>query len=265
VGDNNRVTTVHIAPNIASAASIRAALDAADDGAAEVVTFRDDLSCGPIDDVSVRQEWWETTFTGDMGRSQLNVWDSAGGDLHRLAAVDQAATLVIWFGSAAAQEHACCLFLADCTTGRRPLHVIDVASPGPAIGESGIGKAAALPPAALGRYLESERALADAEQAKLASRWSALRTENAPFRVVSGAELVSVPLDYFDGALLAHLSSEQRPMTAVIADAMADHVGQVGDWVLQQRLILLIAAGVVIAVGDQTTARLCQIRRGRNE
>jgi hypothetical protein len=64
--------------------------------------------------------------------------------------------------------------------------------------------------------------------------------DNAPFRVVSStSQLVSAPIDHFDGALLVHVSSEPKPMTAVIAEVMAAQPCQTVDYMLQQRLIAL--------------------------
>ena len=72
-----------------------------------------------------------------------------------------------------------------------------------------------------------------------------------------------VPIDHFDDALLTHIHADPRPMTAVIADTMSDHRFQVGDWMLQQRIITLIAATKVVAVGDPSIARSCLIRRAQ--
>jgi hypothetical protein len=61
---------------------------------------------------------------------------------------------------------------------------------------------------------DPRRRLDDIERAGLARRWSALRSENAAFRVVSpAAQLVSAPIDHFDNALLDQVSSEPKPMT----------------------------------------------------
>jgi len=250
---------VHLAPNAASAASIRAALDAAGDGEAEVVAGCDDLSCGPIDQGDSRA-WWMTTFAGDMGRNQLRLWDSADQDLQRLV-TDPDARMIVWVGRRSPQEYAGYLFLAE-RFRTRPLHVIDVTAPDPD-GETGvIGTVAALPPVRIDAYLGSERSLDDTEHDGPADQWSMLRTENTPFRAVSAATtLVSAPIDHFDSALLTHISSEPKPMTRVIAEAMGEHPQQVGDYVLQQRLIALIDAGVVSVEGDPMTARMCLIRR----
>jgi hypothetical protein len=257
VGHNQSVSTVHIAPNAASAASIRAALHAAGDNGVEVVECRDDLSHGPIDH-SDRRVWWTRTITGDMGLRQEPFWDCADNDLRRVIAAAADGRMIVWVGRRSAQEFANYLFFAE-QLRAGSLHVIDV----PADKENAVfGKTAALPPTRIGGYLGSERRLDDIERAGLARRWSALRSENAAFRVVSpAAQLVSAPIDHFDNALLAQVSSEPKPMTAVIAEAMAGEGHQTVDYMLQQRLIALIHAGAIAADGDPTTARLCLIRR----
>jgi hypothetical protein len=248
---------VHIAPNPASAASIRVALNAAGDNGVEVVACRDDLSYGPIDH-SDRRAWWTQTITGDMGLNQEPFWDSADNDLRRIAATAPDARMIVWVGLQSAQEFACYLFLVE-NLRTSSLHVIDVTGRRE---NSTFGKAAALAPTMIGGYLGSERRLDDVERADLARRWSRLRAENAPFRVVSPtAQLVSAPIDHFDGALLAHVSAEPKPMTAVIAEAIATQPYQTVDYMLQQRLIALIDAEAIAADGDPTTARMCLIRR----
>jgi uncharacterized protein DUF3658/uncharacterized protein DUF1835 len=250
------VSTVHIAPNAASAASIRAALHAAGDSGVEVVACRDDLSHGPIDH-SDRRAWWTRTITGDMGLRQEPFWDCADNDLRRVVAA-AGARMIVWVGGRSAQEFANYLFFAE-QLRAGSLHVIDVTVHKE---NAEFAKTAALPPAMIGGYLGSERRLDDSERAGLARRWSTLRTENAPFRVVSSTgHLVSAPIDHFDGALLAYVSAKPKPMTAVIAEAMADQPYQTVDYMLQQRLIALIDAGAIAADGDPTTARMCLIRR----
>jgi hypothetical protein len=254
------MATVHIAPNTASAASIRAAL-AADGNVAEVVAHRDDLSCGPIDLGDDRRAWWTATLTGDMGRSWLSTWNSVEMDQPQYGVIDPAARMIVWVGRRSAQEFATYLSLTD-QESPRPMHVIDVTDADPTYESTDSGAVAGLSPAAVAAYLGSERLLDTDERSRLAQRWSILRTENAPYRVVSPtAGLVSAPIDHFDSALLGELSTEPRPMTAVIAGVIGAHPFQTSDYVLQQRLIALIDAGTVSAEGNPATARTCLIRR----
>jgi Protein of unknown function len=218
---------------------------------------RDDLSYDPIDQ-SDRRAWWSRTITGDMGLSQEPFWDSADNDLRRVVATAADARMIVWVGRWSAQEFANYLFLVE-QLRADSLHVIDVTGSNE---NAEFGMTAALPPTMIGGHLGSERRLDDVERADLVRRWSTLCTENAPFRVVSlTGQLVSAPIDHFDGVLLAHVSSEPTPMTAVIAEAMAAQLYQTVDYMLQQRFIALIDAGAIAADGDPTTARLCMIRR----
>ncbi|MEU7146122.1 DUF3658 domain-containing protein [Nocardia sp. NPDC046473] len=256
-GDYSHVTTVHIAPNATSAAAIRAALNVLGDQVADVVTYHDDLSCGPIGRGD-RRAWWMATFTGDMGRDCLCLWNSLDADLSPLAADDPDAQLIAWVGRRSAQEYANYLFLTD-RFRTRPLYTIEVT--GPADGTDGGGVVSALAPGEIGAYLKSERLLGDNEHHAMAEHWTMLCAEEAPFRVVSESALVSAPIDQFDNSLLAHIDSKPKPMTQAISEAMAEHRFQVADYVLQQRLITLIDTGAIGADGDPTTARLCRIQR----
>ncbi|MBU3061121.1 DUF1835 domain-containing protein [Nocardia sp. NEAU-G5] len=251
------MTTVHVAPNGSSAASIRTALDAAGAGEVEVVACSDDLSYGPIDGAD-RREWWTSAVTGDFGRRVSGWGESFELDLPRLAALGPDVRIVLWVGRRSPQEFATYLYLVDFFR-MRSLHVIEVS--GPREPAAAAGRAAALPPSEIGALLGSERALDATEREELVRQWAVLRAENAPLRVMSDGRLVSAPIDWFDEVIVSHVPAEPAPMPRVIAEAMGGYPAETHDYVLQQRVVALIDSGVLAAEGDPLTARMCRIRR----
>src|SRR5690348_799492 len=97
------MAVLHIAPSDSAGGSLRQAVRAAgrDD---EVLSFRDDLSCGPIasDDPSVRAIWWgQFCDPSEVEADLRNFW-------HRFETACE--RLVLWFSRHAARELA--FFLA---------------------------------------------------------------------------------------------------------------------------------------------------------
>jgi hypothetical protein len=206
----------------------------------EILFFRDDLSCGPIDseDMATRVAWW-TQFHGD--------WETEAAPLkgfwERIATTDD--RLVVWFGRHSALEQAFFLALAD-RLGERSYSIIDVtglrlpfnrpdgsqalSAPTPAV--------SIMPPYQLRSLLGSERQVAPQEAAEARRQWRRLKVENAPFRVVTPAGLVSAPADYFDTLLMGRATPEWRKAARIIGDTMvldSEPYLQTGDIMLLAR------------------------------
>lgn len=90
-------------------------------------------------------------------------------------------------------------------------------------------------------------------QDKYRHDWQRLRTENAPFRIVTDAGLVSAPADCFDSLLLAQASSEWDSIRSVVATTMglnSQPYMQVYDLMLLTRVVALVESGKLVADGD---------------
>lgn len=256
--------TLHIAPSHSAGGSLRQAIRGAGRNE-EVLFFRDDLSCGPIDseDQAARVAWW-TRFHDD--------WETEAAPLKafwdRVATTDD--RLVVWFGRHSALELA--FFLAwadrldersysiiDVTGLRLPFHRPDgspaLSQPTPAV--------SIMPEYQLRSLLGSERQVTpqEAEEARL--QWRRLRAENAPFRVVTSVGLVSAPVDHFDPLLMERVTTEWRMVARVIGDTMglnSEPYFQVGDIMLLARVIALIGEGKLLAEGYPWDMHSCRVR-----
>jgi hypothetical protein len=115
---------------------------------------------------------------------------------------------------------------------------------------------------ALQTLLGTKREPGGAELEGLRSRWRALVQENAPFRVTTGEGLISAPADYFDSALLELASSEWRKVNRLIDDAFCHDKAymQIGDLMLQARIVVLVEQGRLVAMGNLWEMRSCEVR-----
>lgn len=246
--------TLHIAPGDSAGGSIREAVRSAGRNH-EVLRFLDDLSCGPIDsdDPSARAAWW-AQFSYKASESEARFrqfWD-------RVASADN--HIVVWFGRHSAQELAFFLAWAD-RLGERPYEIIDVTGRrlayrrrdgSPALSRP-IQRVSIMQPETLRSLLGTERPITAEEIDKSRRDWRRLRTENAPFRIVTEAGLTSTSADHFDPLLLAQATPEWQPVLRIVADTIgytSEPYDQVGNVMLWARLVTLVDAGRLVADGD---------------
>lgn len=245
--------TLHIAPGDSAGGSLlRAIREAGQDD--EVLPFRDDLSCGPIasDEPSARAIWWGQFYeVSEVEAALREFWD-------RVQSTDD--RLVVWFSRHSASELAFFLAWAD-RLGDRPYEIVDVTGQRlPYRGRDGsltlsrpAQSVSILQPDALKSLFGTKTAVSTKEKDKSRREWRRLRTENAPFRVVTASDLVSAPIDYFDASLLAQAGIGWQNSNRIVANAMAynsEPYFQVHDLMLRARLVALVDEGRLISDGD---------------
>jgi hypothetical protein len=255
--------TLHIAPGDSAGGSLRQAIQIAgrDD---EVLAFCDDLSCGPIasHDPSARAAWW----------TQFYDWPEVEDAVRSFwAKVDEREDrLVIWFARHSARELAFSLAFAD-RLREHPYHVVDVtgrrlpytrpdgsaalSQPAPAV--------SVVPSDALTTLLGGERPVTAQECAANRQAWERLKSENAPFRVVTPAGLVSAPIDHFDPLILELATPEWQKVARIVGGTLAyarEPYLQVGDLMLLTRVVALVEEGKLLADGDPWEMRSCHVR-----
>jgi hypothetical protein len=229
----------------------------------EVLSFCDDLSCGPIAWGTSRERaaWWSHIHGPRLPDDFEAFW-------HRLETADE--RLVVWFGRHSASELAFFLALAD-RLGERPYDIVDVTDLKWTIPRPDGTSAITRPAGAVG-IVPTDRLMAQLgtaspvppQEARLAgSLWQHLRTQNAPFRVVTPTGLASAPLDHFDSSILGQAAKEWRNVAYVIGSAMAHNREpyiQVGSVMLLTRLVALVEEGMLLADGDPWDMRACRVR-----
>jgi Protein of unknown function/Domain of unknown function (DUF1835) len=253
---------LHIAPGDSAGGSLRQAMRIAD-LQQEVLSFHDDLSCGPIAWGTSRERaaWWSHIHEARLPEEFEAFW-------HRLETADE--RLLVWFGRHAASEHAFFLALADRLQGR-PYDIVDVTDlqwtvtrpDGTAALMSPAGAVGLIPTDRLVPLIETARPITTDEAAAAARLWQRLRAQNAPFRIVTPTGLASAPLDHFDASILEHATKEWRKVLFVIGSTMAHNCEpyiQVGDIMLLERLVALVEEGKLLADGDPWDMRACRVR-----
>jgi hypothetical protein len=257
------VKTLHIAPGDSAGGSLRHAVRqvSPDD---EVLSFLDDLSCGPIASghPAERAEWWGRYYNDrDIEARLAAFWD-------RISAADE--QLVIWFSRFCAKELAFSLAFAD-RVGDRPYAYIDVTGRQfPSTRQDGstvlgwpVQSVGMMNPDMLGSLLGSAQPASSDFKHEGGRAWRQLRGENAPFRVVTAEGMVSAPVDHFDPLLLARATTELRSVARIVGDVMgynSEPYIQVGNVMLQARVAALVENGMLIADGDPLNLQSCRVR-----
>ncbi|RWH74621.1 DUF1835 domain-containing protein [Mesorhizobium sp.] len=252
---------LHVAPGHSAGGSLRHAIRSSG-RTDDVISFPDNLSCGPIDsqEPSARARWWASIY------DEYDV-DFDGFWKQIMSTSDR---LVVWVGRHSAQEHAFFLALVD-RLGDRPYDIIDVTGlQMPLIRPDGkqrlsspIQAVSLMSETELALLFGTERAMTRQEREEAARRWRSLKSENAPFRIVADSGLVSAPIDVFDELLLERASKDWRKVARVIADTMGHNMEpyiQVGDMMLLTRIVALVDQGKLMAHGDPWLMRKCEVR-----
>jgi hypothetical protein len=246
---------LHIAPGLSAGGALRQALRRAG-RSDEVLACCDDLSCGPIDpdDPSARLNWWRQFDSGGDDDSCMAVFGQIPAFWDRATRTDE--RLVVWFGRHSAMELAFFSAWAG-KLGDRPYDIVDVTD------REKPSVVSIIPEQRLRTMLGSERPVTPKERDEACRQWRRLEAENAPFRVVSDAGLVSAPIDHFDPWLLERATTEWRKVARIVGDAMGYNMEpycQVGDLMLLTRIAALVERGKLFADGDPWDMQTCRLR-----
>ncbi len=250
---------LHIAPGLSAGSELRQALRGAG-RSDEVLASCDDLSCGPIDpdSPSVRLDWWRQFRSCADHDDYMAVFGQIPAFWDRVTSTDE--HLVVWFGRHAATELAFFSAWAE-KLGDRPYDIVDVTE------REKLAVVSIVNEQRLSTMLGSEQPVTPTERDKARRQWRRLKAENAPFRVVSEAGLVSAPIDHFDSWLLERATPEWRQAARIVGDAMGYNMGynmepyiQVGDLVLLTRIVALVEQGKLLADGDPWDKTTCRLR-----
>ena len=261
--------TLHVVFGMAAAGSIREALTRT--GRKErVIGCPDDLSFGPINPPSadLRRTWAASflnyEFDEVIGMAETFWADATAPDILPIA----------WVCRSNAGEHASFLEFVWRMSGRcfdlidaTGIEVASLRHPFNTYRPWSLGVIA--PDQIIASALERRRAAFPREQAEAAkSRWSDLRAENAPFRVLREGRLVSAPLTCFDGFLEQYASTEWQKAARLIGETMGRMQLELvpqgqspSDMVLFGRMIALGEAGVLDVEGNGPHMRDYRVRR----
>lgn len=226
-----------------------------------VLDFPDDLSFGPIapPDPTVRATWVAETRFEDGWRAIVPEVEKFWAD-----ALSADERHIVWFSRRVTCDYAGFLeYLWHIDD--RPCNLVDLTEVMVPVRDA-TGRVAKSRPARAIGFLESYQfidgdlfslavPLGDEARAAYRGEWAKLREENTPLRIVTPAlRLASVPLTYFDDALLQHVRTDFRKSAMIIGQVMSrawdTEVYDVGDFFLSSRLIALAKAGVIESQGN---------------
>ena len=253
---------LHVAPGDPAGGNLREALRLAG-SQQDVLSFTDDLSHGPIAWGTSRERaaWWAHVHEPRLEDDLEAFW-------LRLETANR--RLVVWFGRHCSSELAFFLALAD-RLGDRSYDIVDVTNLQWTFTRPDGTSAATQPAGAVGivatdqlvAQIETARPISPQEAGDARRLWQHLRSQNAPFRVVTPTGLASAPVDHFDASILEQAAREWRSSAYVIGSTMAHNCEpymQVGDIMLLARLAALVEEGKLLADGDPWDMRACRVR-----
>ena len=212
-----------------------------------VVKFPDDLSYGPIDSTEwpARRAWIEEHIaqidSAEMTDLSNSLWQTI---------LDDEALHVVWVSRRSAREY--CGFLEYLTRlGERPFLVIETTDAkqkdGTFCRSTGVIPADQIVSSG---FLDSAINLSPEVRARGQILWQSLREENAPLRALDrNLALTSVPISFYDDALLSFVTAELTPIARVVGAMLVDEwdsgVSNVSDLPLFSLLYVLLETGVL--------------------
>jgi hypothetical protein len=241
-----------------------------------VIHLSDNLSFGPINppDPAARQDWIRAQFLIDLGGRE---WPAGAIDKFWHAALSTSARRIVWVSKRAAHEYAGFLELlwrlgdATCTVVEFDQDEIAYRRPDGNTRSSVAICLGELAPQHFEdkRYWDRAVLLDAAARDHYRANWAQLRSENAPFRIVSEHGLVSAPITQFDDLLLSCAVGNWRKVARVVGEALGSFLDgpfyQVGDFVLHARLCALVKEGRLESRGDLSRWRFSEVRLPSSE
>lgn len=114
-------------------------------------------------------------------------------------------------------------------------------------------------------FYQRRRLLTETEQAQLLSDWKRLQEENAPLRAMVDGKVQSVPVDFYDEAILSGITEAEMPAALAVGRAIGEldrkTGNRVGDMLVFSRIRALAQAGKIQIVHDAPTYRDMTIRK----
>ena len=259
---------LHVAPGLSAAGSMRMAtkMDGRDD---EVIGLPDSLSFGPVEyeESKARSAWVEEV----LGYEWHDVVEESEQFWNRVLTTEK--PRVVWYSRRSAMEYTAFL---ECVwrLGDAPYSVIDITDV-PIVYRN--NRREKLPPQTGAcvslithevmldnELLDRATPITGGQKASYHALWAKLRTENAPFRVVSAEGIHSAPLTFFDELVRSCTIQDWRKTARVVGEALSKDwqsgYHQVGDLVLFARLQKLVELGEVESRGDITDMRQSEVR-----
>lgn len=163
--------------------------------------------------------------------------------------------LVLWWGRRSPRDYSFYLALAARLIDR-PFDAIDVtgaqytftAHDGTHILSQPAQEVSTIRHEGLKQLFDTQAPVSASQRELSATKWRQLCRENAAFRILSEAELISAPLDYFDSFILSHVPSGWRPLHQVLWDVYTHQLNhsRVSSGMIWMRLAAMVNDGRVM-------------------
>lgn len=257
LASNSFDNPLHLTLGDSATGCVRAALSISPSISQSVMNIPDDLSHGPLDDGVARAEYMRACYRDYDEEWEYDTLDAFAPWLELIERLDRDRhdAVVVW--TAENVSEATFLAMVCDQLAGRPEQIVHVTVPG----SHGRNYVAVHAPKELRAFLESWRALSDAERAGLAQDFARIRDETGLLRRWQQGQLIGIPMDHYDGLLLEACGARWSLAARVIGIAMGlcDPANSLSDLFFSTRLQALIAAGEIRADGPQSSVRYYSI------
>ena len=111
------------------------------------------------------------------------------------------------------------------------------------------------------RFIDLQVDVREQEYNHYKMTWTRLKEENAPFRVIAEAGLISAEISYFDSLLISFIGEQWVKCARVVLDAeMSGPYAQTDSFVLWPRLCALVDCGLIEGSGKMIDMRESFVR-----
>jgi len=222
----------------------------------KVIGLTDDLSIGPIDDltdVDRRIDCLKRIYVGEdkeVFKAIKESYKKFSNDTMKLKDED----IYIWYGNSANEICVMLHILSKLKEKIQNVHTINVSEITYSAGkrnEYTLRTAGELMPGKSGEYMEIKKSMGFDRYSSLMGLWEKLKKENSNLRVYEGSQFVSVDVDYFDEMILFYTNDKKfMPCARTIGEVVCITESKVSDRFIFWRVKELIRSGKIAYRGD---------------
>jgi len=232
----------------------------------KVIGFIDDLSNGPIDDITDmnrRVDWWKKIYIEEGNEIDEFIKDSYkkfNEDIMKLKDED----IYLWYGNSATEICGMLHVLSMFEEKMQNVYIINVSEITYNTGKRNeytprvVGE---LIPERLGEFIGIRQSLDFGRYSSLMGLWEKLKRENSNLRVYEDNQVKSVQIDYFDDMILRYTFKKFMHSARTVGEVIGRAESYVSDTFIFWRVTELIRNEKVAYRGNLGLMRELEIKR----
>lgn len=244
--------TVHVVYGDSAAGSLKHYLKT-NDSKDEIYAVRDELSVGPLADISQRTSFinklYQQTAPGEFNEGDCKDIANFHVESWPQAEDFSGKKVVLWHSPNAPEQLTICL-------AANVLENSDLCE----IALTNHRATAEYAPEELGSYLGTEQRMSDQRKTELVQTWQQHVEENTPIRIWNGTAIEGVSETHYDKLLIQSCTDEYQPAARVVGDVLGATDQVVSDTFITHRLHELITQQKIEYRGTLDSLRTFEVR-----